>query len=79
MIATDFIFNFFCSFWCFRFLNYVFEKPKPGNPEGFRVTKYPREPVLRALIRASARRGVLVKGSAGHDVKKNNTQERQST
>ena len=33
-------------------------------------------PVVRALFWASTWRGVLVNGSAGHDVIKNNTQER---
>ena len=46
-------------------------KTKIGNQEGFRVPNYPSVPVLRALFRASAQRGVLVNGSASHDVKKN--------
>ena len=44
-----------------------------------RLDSYSREsgrlPVVRALFQASARRGVLVNGSAGHGLKKN-TQER---
>ena len=40
------------------------------------MPNYPSAPVLRALFREFARRGVLVNGSAGHEEKKNNTQER---
>ena len=36
-------------------------------------SELPFLPVLRALFRASTRRGVLVNGSADHYVKKNNT------
>ena len=51
-------------------------KNKIRNPEGFRVPNHLFSPVLRALIRASARYGYVI-GSADHDVKKNNTRERQ--
>ena len=34
------------------------------------IPNYPSAPVVKALFRASARRGVIVNGSAGHGVKK---------
>ena len=43
-------------------------KTKSGNPEGFRVPNHISRSLLRVLFTASARRGVLVNGSADHDL-----------
>ena len=40
------------------------------NSEGFRGPNYPSDPVVRDFFSACGQRGVLINGSAVHDVKK---------